>query len=231
MHNGTPFSIMTPNIPDHYLWLGLGVFTFFAIQHVSHGLNHILTLTAIHNPTPPLPASILPPNPTHQEDSIHPSSLLTLATSHNTELRASATRILATRFYAHKGARRALLRDLSSGDEEVVRRARLALNMLRELGVWKTGRVARTEGWRVVGSVPREGQDRGLGFGRGEETEMETRRRRREAVVIHDGDGMMSVEDFWARPAGAPEGDAEGREREREEFESFIAGLGIGPRE
>ncbi|KAF2850780.1 hypothetical protein T440DRAFT_424354, partial [Plenodomus tracheiphilus IPT5] len=183
---------MTLNIPDHYLWLGLGIFTFIAVNQISTGLRTILTLTEIHNPQPqppPVPphSTTLPPHPTHQEDAIHPSSLLLLATSHNTELRASATRILCTRFYAHKNARRALLRDLKSGDDDVRRKAQLAFNMLCELGIWKEWRVERkirrAGGWRVVGGVERRWQERG------EEGERDVRRRRREAVVIHEGEG------------------------------------------
>ncbi|KAH9873585.1 hypothetical protein IAQ61_004209 [Plenodomus lingam] len=212
---------MTPNIPDHYLWLGLGVFTFVAIHQVSRGLNNILELTTIHN-SPAPPPSTLPPNTTHQEDSIHPSSLLLLATSHNTELRASATRILCTRFYANKSARKALLRDLKSADEDTRRKAQLAMNMLCELGIWKEGQVARmgrrVGRWRVIGNVERDGQERGIGA---EERERDVRRRRREAVVIHDGEGVVGSEDVYMRGGETGSMDDGG-------LESFVASLAVG---
>ncbi|KAH9879250.1 hypothetical protein J1614_002689 [Plenodomus biglobosus] len=213
---------MTLNIPDHYLWLGLGVFTFFAINSVSHGLQNILHLTTIHNSTSAPPSSALPPHPTHQEDSIDPSSLLLLATSHITELRDSATRILCTRFYANKAARRALLRDLKSADEDTKRKAHLALNMLCELGIWKEGQLDRIESraarWRLVGNVERDGQERGVGA---EEREREVRRRRREAVVIHDGEGAIGSQDVYMRGGEAGSADAEA-------LESFITSLAVG---
>ncbi|KAL6711800.1 hypothetical protein ACN47E_002843 [Coniothyrium glycines] len=182
---------MASSVPDHYLWLGLGIFTVLAIPLVSSGLHHIRHLTTIHNsvPLPPPPQS----HPTHQEDAIKTSSLLTLATSHNTDIRASATKILCTRFYANKSAKKLLLRDLKSKDGDVRHRAQLALNLLCEMGVWKDGdAVAPRSGrgaWRLVGDARRGG----------EEQERDLRRRRREAVVIHEGSGAIGQGDLYMR--------------------------------
>ncbi|KAF1840540.1 uncharacterized protein K460DRAFT_349096 [Cucurbitaria berberidis CBS 394.84] len=184
---------MAPNIPDHWLWLGLGVFTFIAIKQVSHGLQNIRIITEVHTPIRQ-PHIIPPTSPTHQEDAIKTSSLLTLATSHNTEIRSSATKILCTRFYASASAKKALVRDLNSKDDDVKHRAQLAFNLLCDMGVWTeyslpppTPRGA----WRLLGR-------REWDFQR-DAAERDLRRRRREAVVIHEGDGAVGREDVYMR--------------------------------
>ncbi|XP_014558428.1 hypothetical protein COCVIDRAFT_94311 [Bipolaris victoriae FI3] len=189
---------MAPNIPDHWLWLGLGVFTFIAVQQVSHGLQNMRTLTAIHNPQNvpsqrrTIPSS--PRSPTHQEDAIKTSSLLTLATSHNNDIRASATKILCTRFYASKTAKDLLIKDLYSKDQEVVHRAQLAFNLLCDMGVWRDSSLAPRiprGGWRLMESRAQVG---GVGS-----SERDVRRRRREAVVISDGEGTIASRGVFAR--------------------------------
>ncbi|KAH7399499.1 hypothetical protein BKA66DRAFT_565569 [Pyrenochaeta sp. MPI-SDFR-AT-0127] len=184
---------MASKIPDHWLWLGLGVFTFIAVKQVSRGLHNIRTLTEIHDVPPPR-LTILPAAPTHQEDAIKTSSLLTLATSHNTEIRSSATKILCTRFYASDSAKKALVRDLSSKDDEVKHRAQLALNLLCEMGVWREYSVPppRPRGsWRLLGQRDWNVQR--------DTTERDLRRRRREAMVIHEGDEPLSRDDVYMR--------------------------------
>ncbi|USP77151.1 uncharacterized protein yc1106_04425 [Curvularia clavata] len=194
---------MASKIPDHWLWLGLGVFTFIAVQQVSHGLQHMRTLTAIRNPQNvpsqrrTIPSSPVPGSPTHQEDAIKTSSLLTLATSHNNDIRASATKILCTRFYASKTAKDLLIKDLYSKDEEVVHRAQLALNLLCDMGVWRDSSLApRTPrgGWRLMESRVQTG---GMGG-----SERDVRRRRREAMVISDGEGGMAEDVFMRDQEG-----------------------------
>jgi hypothetical protein len=157
----------------------LGVFTFIAIKQVSHSLHHVRSITEVRHPSPPhTHPTRLPLNPTHQEDAIKTSSLLTLATSPNIDIRTSATKILCHRFYASPTAKRLLVRDLNSKNEEVKHRAQLAYNLLYDNNVLHESslnpRLAR-EGWRLY--EPGRGVD-----------EMDLRRRRREAVVIHDGD-------------------------------------------
>jgi hypothetical protein len=167
------------------------------VQQVSHGLQHIRHLTEIHNPShiPPQRRAIPSAPPvTHHEDAIKTSSLLTLATSHNTEIRSSATKMLCTRFYASKSAKDLLIKDLYSKDEEVVHRAQLAFNLLCEMGVWRESSLppqTRKGGWRLM---ERQGANEGRGA-----SERDVRRRRREAVVIHDGEGAMGSEDIIMR--------------------------------
>ncbi|KAF2035769.1 hypothetical protein EK21DRAFT_96405 [Setomelanomma holmii] len=179
------------NIPDHWLWFGL------AVKQVSAGLQNIRTLTEIRNPPPshtlPHPER-LPPNPQHQEDAIKTSSLLTLATSPNVEIRSSATKILCQRFYANETARKLLLKDMNSRDEEVQHRAALAFELLCAHGVLRdnylpSGRVR--DGWRLH-EPPAE---------TGDANAADLRRRRREAVVIHDGevDRPIGQEDVFMR--------------------------------
>jgi len=182
-----------------------------AVKQVAAGLRNILTLTEIHNSSPASlyhptnQSSPQPHQPNHQEDTISLSSLLILATSHNTEIRASATRILCTRFYASHAARKVLLRDLKSTNDDVKRKAQLALEMLCELGVWKEGEVAMMGGgigrWRVVERREREQMDEGA-----RSVREDLRRRRREAVVIHDGEGAIGSEDVYMRGGGEDDG-------------------------
>lgn len=166
------------------------------------------TLTAIRNPQNvpsqrrTIPSSPGPDSPTHQEDAIKTSSLLTLATSHNNDIRASATKILCTRFYASKTAKDLLIKDLYSKDDEVVHRAQLALNLLCDMGVWRDSSLApRTPrgGWRLMES---RAQASGAGG-----SERDVRRRRREAMVISDGEGAIAGEDLFI-------GDQEGGDRQ-----------------
>lgn len=154
--------------------------------------------------------------PTHQEDAIKTSSLLTLATSPNTDIRASATRILCARFYASPSAKKALLRDLASKDEDVQHTAQLAFNLLCEMGVWReyevVAPVAPRAGWRLLGQRERSGL--------GETDERDVRRRRREAVVIHEGEGAVGRDDVYMRDEDGrmgSEGARPGTERSRSE--------------
>ncbi|KAL1795115.1 hypothetical protein ACET3X_006931 [Alternaria dauci] len=182
---------MASSIPDHWLWLGLGVFTFIAVQQVSHGLHTIRTLTEIRNPQniPQQRRAVPSGRPTHQEDAIKTSSLLTLATSHNNDIRASATKILCARFYASKSAKDLLIKDLYCADGEVLHRAQLAFNLLGDMGVWRDDSLLPSHGlrWDVVQpSMAGGSQD-------------EVRRRRREAMVISDGEGLIGRGDVYMR--------------------------------
>lgn len=219
---------MAPNIPDHYLWLGLGIstfrpeisqnlpnnpgiFTFLAVQHVASGLRTVKQLTEVHRPTPK-PVGIH--TPTSQEDAIKTDSLLTLAQSHNIEIRLSATKLLCERFYASSSASRLLLRDLISEKKSVQRRAQLALRLLRDHGVFRVGGLSYGYGgveprvsWEdveVLPAVPRGAVHDHGGLReplqeQDAEEERDARRRRREAVVIHDGEGRVGEGDVWMR--------------------------------
>lgn len=205
---------MAHHIEDRWLWVGLGmpslphticasnpppgIFSVLAIRGVSHGLRQIRTLTEVHTP-PPLPS------PRLTEDAIKTSSLSTLATCTNVEIRKAATKILLDRFIAHPSAYRHLIRDANSKDDARRHAAYLAFNLLEEYGyvghqygvpppvprtpVSRRG-AARSEWLRAI---PRRD-----GGGRDPE-ERDLRRRRREAVVINEGDRPFSQEDVFMR--------------------------------
>ncbi|KAJ4287246.1 hypothetical protein N0V90_012644 [Kalmusia sp. IMI 367209] len=190
---------MAHHIEDRWLWLGLGVFTFFAIKHVSHGLRTIVTLTEVHKPPPP-------PTPHLTEDAIKTSSLQTLATCSNTEIRKAATKILLDRFVAHPSAYKHLIRDVHTTDSARQRRAYLAFRLLEEYGYVRhrygvppptpvTHRVGGPGRWLRGTTRDRRNSD---------PLERDLRRRRREAMVINEGDRPISQEDVWMR-------DGEGR--------------------
>ena len=121
--------------------------------------------------------------------------MLTLATSHNSDIRLSATKILCNRFYASRTAKDLLIKDLYSKDDEVVHRAQLAFNLLCDMGVWREASYAPQtpgSGWTLM---ERQGTATGLGGA----SERDVRRRRREAMVISDGEGMIGSEQVWMR--------------------------------
>lgn len=153
------------------------------------------TLTQVRDPKPG-PRAIPPTAPARQEDAIKTSSLLTLATCHNAEIQSSAIKLLCNRFYSSPAARKALIKDLHSKDDEVKHRAQLAFDLLCETGVWREYSAPPTTprgSWRLLGQ-----REWGL---RRETAERDVRRRRREAVVIHEGDGAVGREDVYMRGA------------------------------
>jgi len=149
-----------------------------------------LTEIRHQDPCPHHAPQRLPPNPRQQEDAIKTSSLLTLATSPNFDIRSSATKILCQRFYASKSAKKLLVRDLDSRDDEVKHRAHLAFDLLATYGALRDLALPPREGWRVHEPVAPVAQDAA-----------DLRRRRREAVVIHDGDAERPIgsEDVYMR--------------------------------
>jgi hypothetical protein len=167
-------------------------------------------VTEIRNPPPRPQPSHLPANPTHQEDAIKTSSLLTLATSPNIDIRSSATKILCQRFYASNSARKLLAKDLNSKDDETKHRAQLAFDLLRAYGVLRVPRTTSRDGWRLhePSTSPGVTDTRDL------------RRRRREAVVIHDGDVDRPIgeEDVYMRDA---EGEGDALEQIEEELDEL----------
>ncbi|KAL5460805.1 hypothetical protein PMIN06_002559 [Paraphaeosphaeria minitans] len=191
---------MAHHIEDRWLWLGLGIFTFFAVRGVAHGLRRIVTLTEVHRSPPPIP-------PLRTEDAIKSSSLATLATCENVEIRKAATKILLDRFIAHPSAYKHLVRDANSQNEERKHAAYLAFSLLEDYGhvghqygvpqpmpaTPQAHRLGARREWLRGG----EGSTRGALSGDLEEREL--RRRRREAMVINEGDRPFSQEDVWMR--------------------------------
>ncbi|KAF1975653.1 hypothetical protein BU23DRAFT_597440 [Bimuria novae-zelandiae CBS 107.79] len=189
---------MAHHIEDRWLWLGLGIFTFLAAKTVSHGLRRIVSLTEVHRNPPPPPSTLT-------EDAIKTSSLSTLATCQNVEIRKAATKILLDRFIAHPSAYKHLIRDANSKNEQCRHAASLAFSLLEEYGyvghqygvpppVLATPlhhRAGARREWLRAGPTR---DSRG-----GSAEERDLRRRRREAMVIHEGDRPVSQEDVWMR--------------------------------
>ncbi|KAF2791560.1 hypothetical protein K505DRAFT_280489 [Melanomma pulvis-pyrius CBS 109.77] len=206
---------MVPRIEDHWLWLGLGVFTFLAVRGVSHGLTQIVTLTTVHQPGP---RPSIPLLRLGKEDAIKTSSLETLATCDNVEIRKAATKILCERFFAHGPSRSRLLNDLSSAKPRVKHRAQLAFSLLCDHDVVqqvvlpptpRALRSSRSEGRRTLDwRDAREPEMRGL---EDSVEERDLRRRRREAMVINEGDRPVSQEDVWMRDGEGRMSTEEGR--------------------
>jgi hypothetical protein len=168
------------------------------VKGVAHGLRRIVTLTEVHKSLPAIP-------PHRTEDAIKPSSLATLATCENVEIRKAATKILLDRFIAHPSAYNNLIRDANSQKEERKHAADLAFSLLEEYGYVgyqygvppptpatpQTHRVGASREWF------NEGPTR-IGLN-GDLEERDLRRRRREAMVINEGDRPISQEDVWMR--------------------------------
>jgi hypothetical protein len=188
----------------------IGIFTFIAVKGVAQGLRAVVSLTEVHSPQP-LPRIPLPV--LGKEDAIATSSLEVLATCDNFELRKAATAILCERFFKHEPSRKKLRRDLNSRNEEVRRRAKQAVKLLRDSGTLssleelETGERDRDglgfHSWMDMES-PEEGRLRERVAEGGAAAERDLRRRRREAVIIHDSDRPLSHEDVYMR-------DTEGR--------------------
>ncbi|KAF2442276.1 hypothetical protein P171DRAFT_417293 [Karstenula rhodostoma CBS 690.94] len=213
---------MVHHIEDRWLWLGLGIFTFFAVKGVAHGLRRIVTLTEVHKAPPPIP-------PNRTEDAIKAASLATLATCENVEIRKAATKILLDRFIAHPSAYKHLIRDANSRNEERKYAAYLAFGLLEDYGY-----VGHQYG--VPPPVPATPQAHRLGSRRewlreapsraalnGGLEERDLRRRRREAMVINEGDRPITQEDVWMRDGEGRMGTEE-RERPRTAFEAWQRG-------
>ncbi|KAF2118365.1 hypothetical protein BDV96DRAFT_542102 [Lophiotrema nucula] len=188
---------MAPRIEDRWLWVGIGVFTLVAIKGVSYSLKYIIHLTEVHTP-PPKP--VIPSSQRNKEDSIKTSSLQTLATSENIEIRKAATKILCERFFKNPKLQKRLLKDLESKDEGVKHRAILTLRLLDENGV--VHRLRNQTQYRNdifdIPSLPWYGRRPGTRV-HGTTSEQDLRRRRREAVVINEGDRPVSQEDVYMR--------------------------------
>jgi hypothetical protein len=166
-----------------------------------------VTLTHVTTPHPP----IIPLPTSNKEDSIKTTSLSTLASCSNIEIRKAATKILCERFFSHLPSRNRLLNDLSSSKPRVQRRARLAFGLLCEHGVVQEVQLPATPR-ELRSSRSRRLQERDGEDDRGPEMrgledsaeERDLRRRRREAMVLHEGNRPVSQEDVWMR-------DGEGR--------------------
>lgn len=188
---------MTPRVGDHWLWLGLGVFTFFAIKGVAHGLREVVRLTEVSEQPP-----CLRKHPQSSEDAIKTESLETLATCSNVEIRKAATKILCDRFMKNSEAKQLLITDFHSHSPELQESALKALKLLdchAVSGDWYLSpeladlplRSAHFRSLPVRGARARPHEE--------SPEEQALRRRRREAMVLNEGDRPVSQDDIIQR--------------------------------
>jgi hypothetical protein len=178
-----------------------GVFTFVAVKGVAYGLRNIVQLTEVHK-SPPQPAI---PLSNGKEDAIKTSSLQTLATCSNVEIRKAATKILCQRFIAHPAALDMIAKDLQSTNPDTNHRAQLAFDLLCDYNVLKHSlappNTPATWGLNATHrhQVPRWRPSTARDSGNRDPAERDLRRRRREAMVLNEGDRPVSQDDVWMR--------------------------------
>lgn len=188
---------MALRIDDRWLWLGLGVFTFFAIKGVAYGLREVVRLTEVSK-QPPCPRK----HTQLSEDAIKTESLETLATCSNVEIRKAATKILCDRFMKNSEAKQLLISDFNSPNPELQENALKALTLLdchAVSGDWYSSseladlppRSAYLRALPVRGARARPHEE--------SPEEQALRRRRREAMVLNEGDRPVSQDDIIQR--------------------------------
>ncbi|KAK4550196.1 hypothetical protein LTR36_003163 [Oleoguttula mirabilis] len=120
---------MAPRIDDRWLWLGFGVFIFFAARNIRAAIKDTLILTELD------PAQYEDKNEKGRkqpEDAINLAALKTLATSPNPNIANAAISLLVTRFAQTPRASQILAKDTYSRDETLRRQARTAVTFLKD---------------------------------------------------------------------------------------------------
>lgn len=122
---------MPTRIDDRYLWLGFGIFLFFAAQGIRHAITNTVRLTELE----PIHSRKDDEEDQQPEDRIEISTLEILARSPNPNIAASAASLIVTRFAALPDAAEIISTDLQSEDEDTRRKARQAISYLQD---WDT---------------------------------------------------------------------------------------------
>ncbi|OCK81017.1 hypothetical protein K432DRAFT_404168 [Lepidopterella palustris CBS 459.81] len=194
---------MALRIDDRWLWLSLGVFTFFAAKGVAYGLREIVRLTEVTEHPDRLVQDVQGVQQAPQassEDAIKTESLETLATCSNVEIRKAATKILCDRLMNNRDARKLIVEDFNSSDSERQEQAIKVLKLLDCYGMVTDWYHAcpqlsdlpfRSDYFRAL-------PIRGARARAHEESpeEQALRRRRREAMVLNEGDRPVSQDDI-----------------------------------
>ncbi|KAF2218043.1 hypothetical protein CERZMDRAFT_64117 [Cercospora zeae-maydis SCOH1-5] len=172
---------MATRIGDRSLWLGAGVFFYFAAKYIKHAVTDIVRLTELD------PAQF-PANDadhsTHPEESVEVRTLKTLCLSPNDSIAAAAHSLVIRRFAAQPNAINILRHDIDSKNPETSRRAKQAVQYLYEYDL-------------ELQEPLLHGRLDDLALPAEHATDEENRRRRhREAMVLHDGDGRIEEEDI-----------------------------------
>ncbi|EME38263.1 hypothetical protein DOTSEDRAFT_57407 [Dothistroma septosporum NZE10] len=122
---------MPTRIDDRYLWLGFGVFFFFAAKGIRHAITNTVRLTELD----PISTRSDEDESRQPEDRIAISTLKTLALSPNPSIASSAASLIVTRFASLPDAAEIISTDLYSKDEDTRRRAKQAIAYLQD---WDT---------------------------------------------------------------------------------------------
>jgi len=118
---------MLSRMDDRWLWLGFGIFFFFAARGIRRAITDITTLTAA-GPSEPQEDIVPAPQP---EDSISLETLKTLASSHNENIANSAINLIIARFIELPNAHEIIAQDASSSNETIRRKARSTIAFLK----------------------------------------------------------------------------------------------------
>ncbi|KAJ9669062.1 hypothetical protein H2201_000888 [Coniosporium apollinis] len=230
---------MAWRIDDRWLWLGLGAVTFVAVRGISYALHEVVRLVEVSEP--PQEEKDLEEDSSTDPVAISLTSLKTLATCDNANIRDAAIKVVCARVIADKAAQDLIISQLYSPDtltREIATRAAHLIDKQLRSHAWRLPPLARTSTrtvtrrWVIDGDgrwVAEPGGDEGArqplrdvtagGFTRSrfrEESpeELALRRRRREAMVLNEGDRPVGEEDIIIQPV---EGEGAGR-REWEVF-------------
>ncbi|KAK5124109.1 hypothetical protein LTR85_001812 [Meristemomyces frigidus] len=120
---------MAPRIDDRWLWLGFGVFIFFAARNIRNAIKDTVILTEID---PAQYEDNDEKGKKQPEDSIDLAALKTLATSPNPNIANAAISLIVTRFAQMPSASQTLAQDSYSKDETIRRQARTAVTFLKD---------------------------------------------------------------------------------------------------
>ncbi|KAJ9648555.1 hypothetical protein H2199_001410 [Coniosporium tulheliwenetii] len=213
---------MAWRIDDRWLWLGLGAVTFVAVRGISYALHEVVRLVEVSEP--PQEEKDLEEDSSTDPVAISLTSLKTLATCDNANIRDAAIKVVCARVIADKAAQDLIISQLYSPDtltREIATRAAHLIDKQLRSHAWRLPPLARTSTRTVTRRWVIDGDGRDVtagGFTRSrfrEESpeELALRRRRREAMVLNEGDRPVGEEDI-IQPV---EGEGAGR-REWEVF-------------
>ncbi|KAI6866755.1 hypothetical protein D0864_13178 [Hortaea werneckii] len=120
---------MAPRIDDRWVWLGFGVFLFFAVRQLRNSIQETVLLTEID---PAQYEDREERDKKSPEDSISVETLKILADSPNPNIANSAISLIVTRFASAKSASEMLAQDAYSSDPKLRSQARTAIAFLKD---------------------------------------------------------------------------------------------------
>ncbi|KAI6875759.1 hypothetical protein KC323_g266 [Hortaea werneckii] len=122
-------TLMAPRIDDRWVWLGFGVFLFFAVRQLRNSIQETVLLTEID---PAQYEDREERDKKSPEDSISVETLKILADSPNPNIANSAISLIVTRFASAKSASEMLAQDAYSSDPKLRSQARTAIAFLKD---------------------------------------------------------------------------------------------------